>query len=50
MHMPNTTARGKATAALPTTIRLQIVASATKPPVGAGWLRGIKHDGHDRSF
>ena len=33
-------------AALPATVRLQIVTSTAAPPDGDGWLDEIKHDGH----
>lgn len=44
--MSDPTTRGTKSASLPTDIRLQIVASAAEPPLGAGWLHEIKHDGH----
>src|SRR5437763_13421702 len=33
-------------AALPATVRLQIVTTTAAPPDGDGWLHEIKHDGH----
>src|SRR5204862_1793412 len=35
-----------APAALPASVRLQLVTSTAAPPDGDGWLHEIKHDGH----